>query len=471
MHFQFILNMKILSTLIFSLLTTILFAQTVNYQVEIVEFRISGCDDGFGSDEEPTWKAWGRDDINTAFVGGACFEQDANEPFTHNVGNTLLIAQSGTNATTIDIRLEAWEDDSPFSSDRCSFNSGDDCYIDNTFPGINFQNDPHCTWNEYVLTSGNFSVVVRINWEYTTFDGGTNIIDCNTTVPLASQGSGSWSVLSGNNGSFADINDPSTNFSGSLGSYVLLWSSFPNCLNVYAPDTVTVDFISTPAPNMTVSSNTICEGIDVTFNAQNGTIYDWSLNTNGNIVLSDGSGQFVLTPSIADDIVYVSSNNGTCSGTDSISFTVNPSPTPTISENGGVLSTQTYSVYLWYFNGSPIPGATSIDYVPTQGGSYYVEVLNSSGCLGQSDPITYNGVGIDELTNTLSVYPNPTSGVLHIQSESPVAAVTVYNSIGKKIQMNLIDNKLDLSQLSNGVYIVGLSINKHIITKRVILSK
>ena len=160
--------------------------------------------------------------------------------------------------------------------------------------------------------------------------------------PLASQGSGSWSVLSGNNGSFADINDPSTNFSGSLGSYVLLWSSFPNCLNVYAPDTVTVDFISTPAPNMTVSSNTICEGTDVTFNAQNGTIYDWSLNTNGNIVLSDGSGQFVLTPSIADDIVYVSSNNGTCSGTDSISFTVNPSPTPTISENGGVLSTQTY---------------------------------------------------------------------------------------------------------------------------------
>ena len=48
--------MKILSTLIFSLLTTILFAQTVNYQVEIVEFRISGCDDGFGSDEEPTGK-------------------------------------------------------------------------------------------------------------------------------------------------------------------------------------------------------------------------------------------------------------------------------------------------------------------------------------------------------------------------------------------------------------------------------
>ena len=272
-------------------------------------------------------------------------------------------------------------------------------------------------------------------------------------------------------GSFADINDPSTNFSGSLGSYVLLWSSLPNCLNVYTPDTVTVDFISTPAPNMTVSSNTICEGTDVTFNAQNGTIYDWSLNTNGNVVLSDGSGQFVLTPSISDDIVYVSSNNGTCSGTDSISFTVNPSPTPTISENGGVLSTQTYPVYLWYFNGSPIPGATSIDYAPTQGGSYYVEVLNSSGCVGQSDPITFSGVGIDELMTTVSIYPNPTSGVVHIQADSPITFATVYNSIGKKVQVSLIDNELDLSQLSNGLYIVNLSINSNIITKRVILSK
>ena len=470
-HFQFILNMKILSTLIFSLLTTILLAQTVNYQVEIVEFRISGCDDGFGFDEEPTWKAWGRDDINTAFVGGSCFQQDANVPFTHSAGNTLLIAQSATNATTIDIKLEAWEDDNISSADRCSYDSGDDCHVDNIFPSINYQNDPHCAWNEYVLTSGDFTVVVRINWEFTTFDGGTNIIDCSTTVPLSSQGSGSWSVYSGMSGSFGDVNNPSTNFSGSLGSYVLLWSSLPNCLNVYNPDTVTVDFISTPEPNMTLSSNTICEGTDVTFNAQNGTIYDWSLNTHGNVVLSDGSGQFVLTPSIADNIVYVTSNNGTCSGTDSISFTVNPSPIPTISENGGVLSTQTYPVYLWYLNGSPIPGATNIDYTPTQGGSYYVEVVNASGCAGQSDPVTFSGVGIDELITNVSIYPNPTSGVLHIQSELPIAFATVYNSIGKKIQVRLIDNELDLSQLSNGVYIVQLSINSHIITKRIILSK
>jgi hypothetical protein len=463
--------MKLLSTLIFSLIATVLYAQPVNYQVEIVEFRISGCDDGFGSDEEPTWKAWGRDNINTAFQGGSCYQQDANEPFTHSAGNALLIAQSGTNATTIDIKLEAWEDDNISSADRCSFDSGDDCHIDNIFPSINFQNDSHCTWNEYTLTSGSFAVVVRINWQYTIFDGGTNIIDCGTSVLLSAQGSGSWSAYSGTNGSFGDINVPTTNFAGSLGSYVILWNSLPGCLNVYTPDTVTVDFISTPTPNMTLSSNTICEGTDITFNAQNGSIYDWSLNTNGNVVLSDGSGAYVLTPSLSDDMVYVTATNGSCAGTDSITFTVNPSPTPTVTENSGVLSTQTYPIYLWYFNGSPISGATSIDYTPTQGGSYYVEVVNSSGCAGQSGPITFSAVGIDELITNLSVYPNPTNGLVTIQTDLPIEYAMVYNSIGKKLQVNLIDNKLDLSHLSNGIYIISLSIDNHIITKRIILSK
>jgi hypothetical protein len=465
--------MKILSTLIFSFIATVLCSQAVNYQVEIVEFQINGCDDGFGFDEEPTWKAWGRDNINTAFVGGSCYQQDANEPFTHSAGNALLIAQSGTNATTIDIRLEAWEDD---SGDRCTFDGGifgteDDCYVNTTFASINFMNDPHCQWNSYTLTSGDFAVVIRINWQYTTFDGGPNIIDCGTSVLLSAQGSGSWSAYSGTNGSFGDINVPTTNFAGSLGSYVLLWSSLPNCLNVYAADTVTVDFISTPTPNMTISSNTICEGTDITFNAQNGTLYDWSLNTNGNVVLSDGSGAYVLTPSLSDDMVYVTATNGTCAGSDSIAFSVNPSPTPTVTENSGILSTQTYPVYLWYFNGSPIPGATNIDFVPTQGGSYYVEVLNSSGCAGQSDPINFSAVGIDELITNLSVYPNPTSGVVHIESDLAIEFATVYNSIGEKIQVNLIDNKLDLSDLSNGMYIIRLSINNNIITKRIILSK
>jgi len=463
--------MKIISTLILALFATTLFSQEVNFLVEIVHFELTGCDDGFLDDEEPTWKVWGRDNINTAFVGGTCYQHDDEFPFIYSAGNASLIGQNSTLASSIDIRLEAWEDDNFFAADRCTFDSGDDCHIDNIFTSINFRNDPSCQWNDYDLSFVDFGVRVRIKWEYSNFTAGFDIIDCGTSVNLSSEGSGSWTVHSGTNGSFIDNLDPTTMFSGNLGSYTLLWNSQQDCETQHTTDTVQVDFIATPIPNLTASTLNICEGNPVDFTAENGSLYDWSLNTTGNVVLSDGSGTYSLIPSINDDVVYVSVSNGTCSELDSINFAVASSPTPSVSESGGVLSTQTYPVYLWYVNGSPIPGATSIDYTPTQGGTYYVEVVGSNGCFGQSAPYSFSSVGIAELINDISIFPNPTNGIVQIQTELPIDFVNVFNSIGKKQRVILNDNSLDLTHLSNGVYIASISINNHIITKRIILSK
>ena len=44
----------------------------------------------------------------------------------------------------------------------------------------------------------------------------------------------------------------------------------------------------------------------------------------------------------------------------------------------------------WYFNGSPVPGANSPDFVATQSGSYYAELTDAFGCTNQSDPLTLN---------------------------------------------------------------------------------
>lgn len=50
----------------------------------------------------------------------------------------------------------------------------------------------------------------------------------------------------------------------------------------------------------------------------------------------------------------------------------------------------------WYFNGSPVPGANSPDFVATQSGSYYAELTDVFGCTNQSDPLTldlFDGFG------------------------------------------------------------------------------
>jgi|GEM_PF-1197208 len=56
----------------------------------------------------------------------------------------------------------------------------------------------------------------------------------------------------------------------------------------------------------------------------------------------------------------------------------------------------------------------------------------------------------------LKVYPNPTSGVIHISSESDIEAYTLYNLQGKIIQEGRTTTTIDLSELSSGIYILNL---------------
>lgn len=44
----------------------------------------------------------------------------------------------------------------------------------------------------------------------------------------------------------------------------------------------------------------------------------------------------------------------------------------------------------WFFNGAPIPGATTSNLVATQNGSYWAELTDVYGCSAQSDPLTLN---------------------------------------------------------------------------------
>ncbi len=46
------------------------------------------------------------------------------------------------------------------------------------------------------------------------------------------------------------------------------------------------------------------------------------------------------------------------------------------------------SFWQWYYNGDPIPGATSQNLVAAESGTYWAVLTDSYGCVGQSDPLT-----------------------------------------------------------------------------------
>jgi hypothetical protein len=70
--------------------------------------------------------------------------------------------------------------------------------------------------------------------------------------------------------------------------------------------------------------------------------------------------------------------------------------------------------------------------------------------------------------NMISVYPNPATEFLNIQSEAPVTQVEVTNMAGRKMQVQLDHNKIDIRNLTPGIYTVSIEIKGNKFSKKII---
>ena len=188
--------------------------------------------------------------------------------------------------------------------------------------------------------------------------------------------------------------------------------------------------------------------------------------------LSSTSGLTVPTPEQIEDLDGVGyieagwiashvlfSEATTCTSVD-VPVTVNPTPTPTISAAGTTLSTIAGASYQWYFNGLPIPGATSQNYIANEGGNYYVEVTSAAGCTGTSPIYTVSLAGVDDLTaSSLLLYPNPSNTTITVELPSSFdlnAGAQIYDAAGRLVQELNFENTSSLTievyNLEPGIY-------------------
>lgn len=158
----------------------------------------------------------------------------------------------------------------------------------------------------------------------------------------------------------------------------------------------------------------------------------------------------------------------------------NAAPTqPTISLSGSDLSSTSATTYQWYFNGNLIAGATSQNYTPTQAGIYVVRITDSNGCVyAYSKGYAYSiATSFDERFETMgvSVYPNPTSGVVDIDlnyQNVNAISVSVFDTFGKLVLTSENSSRIDLSSLSNGVYTLAISVDgKKPAYKKIVLNQ
>jgi len=137
-----------------------------------------------------------------------------------------------------------------------------------------------------------------------------------------------------------------------------------------------------------------------------------------------------------------------------------------VTKNAAVLTAfVTGASYQWVYcdsNYAPIPGETNQSFTATHNGNYAV-VVSQNGCIDTSDCKLVNHLvdNIDEVTvNKFEVYPNPTTGLLHVLSSYPMknVAIRVRNIFGQVIiqgeQVNTKDAVIDLMNFPTGHYIL-----------------
>jgi hypothetical protein len=139
-------------------------------------------------------------------------------------------------------------------------------------------------------------------------------------------------------------------------------------------------------------------------------------------------------------------------------------PMVDITQNGSILQTSAVGTsYQWFLYGQLIPGATANFYDMGQnpGGVYRVQVIYPFGC-GVSPNLNILGVK-NPLLDVISFTPNPTKDFIRIFNESKDNLhTTLFSMNGEKLMDFCFDepeNKLDLSQLSPGMYLLQFEQN------------
>ena len=78
-------------------------------------------------------------------------------------------------------------------------------------------------------------------------------------------------------------------------------------------------------------------------------------------------------------------------------------------------------------------------------------------------------LGLNETAKTrVNIYPNPATDFISVTSDSPVSAVAIYDLSGKAVVGESAAQKIDVSMLNAGIYIVRIKTNAGVISKKLV---
>lgn len=275
---------------------------------------------------------------------------------------------------------------------------------------------PTITVNSGIVCAGETFTMVPTGGTSYTYTGGSAVVNPTTTT--------SYSVSA-------------TNTLGCVGNAV---------------STVVVN----PLPVIVVPSAAICIGNSYTLAPTGAVTYTYS------------SGSNVVTPTSTTSYSVSGANSFGCVGSGVGTVTVNTLPTVTATTpntlicNGEIayLTANSTATNVSWSTGQT---TSNISVSPTVTSTYYVNVTDNNGCTSNAASVlvTVNAcIGVQELvSDKVSVYPNPSTGVLNITLTGALAqhtSIEVYDAIGKLVLAKSLTNEMNtinISNLDNGIYL------------------
>lgn len=237
-------------------------------------------------------------------------------------------------------------------------------------------------------------------------------------------------------------------------TYYLEVSNTAGCGTAGARTPVTITVNPTPtSPTVTVSNDTICQGAQTTIAASGstgGTVnYNFYDQSSGGTLL--GTSPFSVSPSNTTTYYLEVINTNGCTSSPSrtpVTITVNPTPTPptvtttndticqgdqtTITASGSTGGTISYNFYD-QSSGGNLLGASPLSVTPTTTTTYYLEVINTNGCMSSAmrTPVT------------IAVNPTPTPATVTVSNDTicqgDQTTITATGSTGGTISYDFYD--------------------------------
>ena len=254
---------------------------------------------------------------------------------------------------------------------------------------------------------------------------------------------------------------------------------------VYNSSQVYTEACATPAqPGNIAGDVSQCEGVSALYSispVSGATSYTWTLPSGWSGTSSTESIN-VTAGSTSGDITVVANNACGAGIASTLAVTANVAPVPTVTVNSSNLADTLISTsgvtYQWYLNSNPISGAVFSTYVPTQNGNYTVAITDGNGCSGNSAIFAYTTLGITNTPNDIqfTVFPNPASDflIVHAADNALNKEVAIVDVAGNKVissVLTAIDTKIDLSDVSEGIYFIVVGKEMQRTVTRVFISK